>query len=141
MSLRFSIALLVLAAALAYALFKLRQARPTGGSEPASGEVIPQERLHQLIAAIPRGRVLTFAALLRQCGPDQEAGEIARAVRALAEQDHLPWWRVVRQEGTLGQVPPASAIGKKQQALLAEEGVKLQRGSFPLEDYEWESEK
>jgi len=136
-SLRFSIALLVLAAALAYALFKLRKARPTGNAEPASGEVVPQEKLHRLIGAIPRGRVLTFAALSRQCGPDLEAGEIARAVRALAEQDHLPWWRVVRREGSLGQVPPASAIGKKQQALLAEEGVKLQRGSFPLEDYEW----
>lgn len=137
MSLRFSIAVAVLSAAVAYALFKIYQARPGGGTRWGRAELTEEQRLHGLLGSIPAGRVMTLASLTEHSGGGQNAKQIAQAVRALANQDSIPWWRVVRQSGKSGQVMPASAAGKKQRQLLGEEGVRVKDGGFALAEYEW----
>jgi methylated-DNA-protein-cysteine methyltransferase-like protein len=135
LSLRFTIAIVALAAALAYALFKIYQARPVTRrvwNGPAEAE-----RLQVLLGSIPAGRVMTYAALAENLGAGQRTRKIAQAVRALADQDSVPWWRAVRQSGNMGQVLPASAVGNRQQQLLAEEGVIFKDGGFPLAEYDW----
>lgn len=127
----------MLSAALAYALFKIIQLRPGGRPKRGTVDATAQVRLHDVLGSIPVGRVITFAALSEHCELGGGARGAAKAVRALMDQDALPWWRVVRQHGATGQMPPASAIGKRQQQLLTEEGVKIEEGSFPLAEYEW----
>lgn len=135
MSLRFTIAIVALAAALVYSLFKIYQARPVarrGQHGPAEAE-----RLQALLGSIPAGRVMTFAGLAAHLGTGQGTRNIVQALRALANQDAAPWWRAVRQSGNMGQVLPASALGKRQRRLLAEEGVIFEKGEFALAEYEW----
>lgn len=135
MSLRFTIAILALAAALAYILFKIYQARPV--ARRAWNGPAEAERLHVLLGSIPVGRVMTFSGLAENLGAGQRTRKIAQAVRALADQDSVPWWRAVRQSGNMGQVLPASAVGNRQQQLLTEEGVIFKDGGFPLAEYDW----
>lgn len=137
MSLRFSIALLLLAASLAYALLKLYQARASARSRRVIIQLSDEERLHNLVSSIPAGSVMTFSTLAEHLGNDRDARQIVQSMRAFTGQDKVPWWRVVRQSGNMGQVMPASAIGKKQQQLLHEEGVQFKDGGFPLADYQW----
>ena len=135
MSLRFIIAIVALAAALVYALFKIYRARPVarrGQPDPPEAE-----RLQALLGSIPAGRVMTFSGLAAHLGAGLESRNIVEALRALANQDSAPWWRAVRKSGNMGQVLPASALGKKQQQLLAEEGVIFKDGGFALAEYEW----
>lgn len=135
MSLRFTIAIVALAAALAYALFKIHQARPLaqrGQHGPAEAE-----RLQALLGSIPAGRVMTLAGLAARLGTGQKTRNIVRVLRAFANQDSAPWWRVVRQSGNLGQVLTVSALGKRQQRLLTEEGVIFRDGGLALAEYEW----
>ena len=135
MSLRFTIAIAALAAALVYAQFKFYQARTA--ARPSQAGPPEAERLQALLGSIPAGRVMTFSGLAAHLGAGQGTRPIVQALRALANQDSAPWWRAVRQSGNMGQVLPASALGKRQQQLLAEEGVIFKDGGFALAQYEW----
>ena len=123
------------AAAWASALFKSHQARPW--AQRVQHGPAEAERLQALLGSIPAGRVMTLAGLAAHLGAGQETRNIVRVLRAFANQDSAPWWRVVRQSGNLGQVLTASALGKRQQQLLAEEGVIFRDGGLALAEYEW----
>jgi methylated-DNA-protein-cysteine methyltransferase-like protein len=149
-SLRFLVSLIVLLAALAYAAVKLaggmrrslrrsaRLADPPGtaGEEGPSGQ--PEEKVRALIRAIPKGRVVTFALLSAHAGPGFEVLKISREMRTFASEGELPWWRVVRREGQRGMVSSSAELGKKQQKLLEEEGIRFEGGTFNLTRYQWE---
>ena len=137
MSLRFSIALLLLAASLAYAVFKLYQGRSGSGPRRESAGLTDDERLQNLVSLIPSGMVMTYATVAEHSGTGKDLRQISQSMRAFAEENKVPWWRVVRQSGRMGQVMPASTMGKKQQQLLQEEGVRFKDGGFPLEEYQW----
>ncbi|HWL60451.1 MAG TPA: MGMT family protein [Microbacteriaceae bacterium] len=55
------------------------------------------EAVHELAAAIPPGRVMTYGSLAAALG-----SRAPRAVgRIMAHSDGLPWWRVVYADGHL----------------------------------------
>lgn len=66
------------------------------------------ERVLSLVECIPRGRVLSYgriAGILDEGGPRQVGHVMAY------DGGGVPWWRVVRADGSL----PASHIGKAQE--------------------------
>ncbi len=140
MSFRLAIALLLWGGAIFYAVLKLRV--PTPAERPATGAktaaAAREEPLARLIRSIPRGRVITFSALASRAGPGFEVSKISRELRALSDSNELPWWRVVRKEGSRGLVSSSPSMGEKQRRLLGGEGVKFQNDAFVLADYQWE---
>lgn len=71
-------------------------------------------RVVEVASAIPAGRVTTYGAIARAVGIDpRQAGRLVGRVA-----DEIPWWRVVRSDGT-----PAGCHGGIAPVLLASEGV------------------
>jgi alkylated DNA nucleotide flippase Atl1 len=88
------------------------------------------QRLGELVSAIPAGRVTTYGALA------DTVGTSARYVgRFLGRQGHeLPWWRVVNAAGN--PVPAARAEAMQR---LIDDGVALNSdGRVDLEVASWD---
>jgi methylated-DNA-protein-cysteine methyltransferase-like protein len=80
-----------------------------------------QVRIHAVVADLEHGEVVSYGEVARRAG---RAGA-ARAVGGfLAEHGAvLPWWRVVRADGSLAVHKP-----REQQRLLRAEGVEVRNG-------------
>lgn len=72
----------------------------------------------KVVRAIPRGAVLSYGDVARRAGAPRAARAVARA---LSRQHGLPWWRVIRADGTL-----AEAVADEQARLLRAEGVTVE---------------
>lgn len=82
-------------------------------------------RIYETVAAIPLGRVVSYAEVARRAGLPRAARLVGRA---LAEcPDEVPWHRVVNASGRIS-LPPGSAAAAEQQRRLAAEGVQLNTG-------------
>lgn len=69
---------------------------------PALEELIPE-----IVAAIPAGRVMSYSQVAAHAG-----SRAARAVgKFMAHSDgSLPWWRVIRADGTVHESLAAAAL-------------------------------
>jgi methylated-DNA-protein-cysteine methyltransferase-like protein len=75
--------------------------------------------VERAVRAIPQGETASYAKVALMAGKPGAARAVVRALHSLSG---IPWWRVIRSDGTLApQV--ASEQGKK----LAAEGVTLPR--------------
>jgi methylated-DNA-protein-cysteine methyltransferase related protein len=85
------------------------------------------ERVREVVAAIPPGRVLAYGDVAARAGLRS-----ARLVgRIMAEDGHdLPWHRVLRADGT-----PAPHIAREQLARLRAEGVLATDGRISMARY------
>src|SRR5260370_39756389 len=71
----------------------------------------------RVVKAIAKGSVLSYSQVALRAG---KPGGARAVVRALHRLGGIPWWRVIRADGTL-----ASEIAAKQAPLLVREGVPL----------------
>ena len=78
--------------------------------------VAAERRVIAAIRAIPEGFVRTYGDV--SPGAPRFAGHVLRTVHA----PDIPWWRVVRADGSL-------AAGDKQRARLVDEGVPFRPGA------------
>lgn len=69
----------------------------------------------RVVKAIAKGSVLSYSQVALRAG---KPGGARAVVRALHRLSGIPWWRVIRADGTL-----ASEIAAKQAPLLVREGV------------------
>ena len=76
------------------------------------------ERVAGIVRAIPRGQTLSYSAVAAFAG---RPGGARAVVRALQSQKGLPWWRVIRADGTL-----ALEVEAEQARKLRAEGVKVE---------------
>lgn len=74
-----------------------------------------EQRILAAIRAIPEGFVRTYGDV--SPGAPRLAGQILRRT----DERGLPWWRVVRADGSL-------AVGERQRRLLDSEGVPFRDG-------------
>lgn len=97
------------------------------------------QRVWNVVQAIPRGRVATYrqvAALAGIEGP-AAARQVGYALAALRPGSRVPWHRVVNVRGT---VSPRARLGREaeQYARLAAEGVACDtQGRIDLDVFEW----
>jgi methylated-DNA-protein-cysteine methyltransferase related protein len=82
---------------------------------PGSG----REAVLARVRAIPEGFVRTYGDV------SPGAPRFAGAVLFATNDDDVPWWRVVRADGSL-------AKGARQAAYLREEGVPMRRGRVQM---------
>lgn len=91
-------------------------------------------RVHTLLHAIPKGRVISYGALgkLAGCGPRQ----IGQVLRRLPKNTRLPWFRVINSAGKIS-LPPGSGY-ERQRRLLENEGVEFSlKGRIDLNRFGW----
>lgn len=98
------------------------------GSDPASppgfdlGGTDFQRRVWRVIAAIPRGQVISYAELARRAGNPRAVRAAAQACGANPVPLLVPCHRVIASDGTLGGFGGGLAMKR---ILLAREGVDL----------------
>ncbi len=86
--------------------------------KPVSSKFI--ERVHAVVAKIPRGSMMTYAAVAKKAG----SPGAARAVGTLMAKNYdpkIPCHRVIRSDGKIGNYNRGGP--KKKRALLIKEGA------------------
>lgn len=91
-----------------------------------------RERVWQIVAAIPPGRVATYGQVANLAGMPNQSRLVGRILSKLPPGTRLPWHRVINAQGRISN--PAAA---RQQERLAAEGVTLIGGKVRLKDYQW----
>jgi alkylated DNA nucleotide flippase Atl1 len=86
------------------------------------------EAIFDAVEAIPRGRVSTYGTIGRLVGVGPR--RVARALSAGGGA--VPWWRVLRADGTV-----AEPVRVRQLELLAGEGVPMRDGRVDLAAVRW----
>lgn len=95
------------------------------------------ERVYDVLALIPRGKVTTYGAIARKIGAPRSSRAVGYALHANPKPVEYPCHRVVNREGRLA---PAFAFGgiDVQRQLLENEGVKVNDDyTVDLEAYLW----
>lgn len=93
------------------------------------------EKVYEIVAKIPRGRVTTYGQIARMIGNPRLSRAVGYALNT--SPDGLPCHRVVNQEGRLARVFEHDGINE-QRLLLEEEGVSFTPdGRVRMEAHMW----
>jgi methylated-DNA-protein-cysteine methyltransferase-like protein len=80
-------------------------------------------RILAAIRSVPAGKVSSYRDIARNAGLPNGARQVARALHSMSEKHSLPWYRIIRSDGTIAL---ASCRGLEvQTALLRAEGVEV----------------
>ena len=108
-----------------------------------AGEIGFRDAVYAVVQRIPDGQVLGYGQVAALMGSPRAARQVGYALAALPPEradplaaDAVPWWRVIRTDGSIArQGDPAR--GDHQQALLEAEGVALSAERVPMERFQW----
>ena len=92
------------------------------------------QRVYQVVAMIPEGRVATYGTVARLAGSPRAARQVGGILCRLPADTRLPWHRVVNRFGT-SSLPEEGC--RQQQALLAAEGLECS-APLDLQRYGWQ---
>ncbi len=95
------------------------------------------ERIWQVVAAIPKGRVATYGQVADLAGLPRAARLVGRTMSNLPKGSKLPWFRVLNSRGELSFARD-TASWRRQRDKLAAEGVTLIKGRLSLKVYRWQ---
>jgi methylated-DNA-protein-cysteine methyltransferase-like protein len=88
------------------------------------------EKIYATVGKVPKGKVATYGQIAHLCGIPTQARQVGYALAALKRNPkNIPWQRIVNAQG--------KTFADKQQALLEEEGIVIQKGSVDLKRYQW----
>jgi len=95
------------------------------------------QRIWQVVALIPQGRVATYGEVARQAGLPGGARRVGRALGALPVGTRLPWHRVINARGRLS-LPEGGRGHHTQRERLEAEGIVFRAsGSIDLRRFGW----
>ncbi len=95
-----------------------------------------REKIWQVVAQIPRGRVATYGQVARLAELPGYARYVGYTMKNLPAGTKLPWFRVVNSQGRLS-FPQDSSQYESQKKKLESEGVVFIGGRFSLTEYQW----
>jgi methylated-DNA-protein-cysteine methyltransferase-like protein len=91
-------------------------------------------RIVEAIRAVKPGAVSSYGGIARRAGLANGARQVVRVLHTLAEQEKLPWHRIVRKDGSIA-LPPDRG-GDLQAAMLRSEGVTVSKaGKIDMAKY------
>lgn len=117
--------------ALAPARFRPRHAPPT-----ALERSIRRDRIWEIVARIPPGKVSTYGEIARAAGIPRGARQVGRALRACPAQLGLPWHRVLAAGG---RIALPGDRGQEQRLRLEYENVPFAGSRVRLDLCRWEA--
>ncbi|MDW8845921.1 MGMT family protein [Erwinia sp. MMLR14_017] len=95
-----------------------------------------QQRIYQILAAIPCGKVTTYGDIARLAGSPRAARQVGGVLKRLPEGSKLPWHRVINRLGEISLT--GDDLDRQRQALL-QEGVDVSpEGKVVLSLYRWQ---
>lgn len=93
-------------------------------------------RIREVIARIPRGRVLSYGSAAALAGLPNGARQVVRVLHSSAESSGLPWHRLVRKDGSIAL--PVGGGFELQRKLLRLEGITVSReGKVDMSRFGW----
>ncbi|NMT64766.1 MGMT family protein [Marinobacter orientalis] len=99
-------------------------------------EPTKDQKIWQVVAAIPAGRVASYGQVAHMAGLGRQARYIGRALGKLPEGHAIPWYRVIRSDGRIA-FPIGSEAFEVQARSLREEGVEVVNGRVAMRRYGW----
>ena len=87
-------------------------------------EPSPEERIWQVVALIPRGRVATYGQVAALAGMPRHARLVGRTLRNLPARSRLPWHRVINASGRIS-LRSGTDGHREQRTRLEAEGVEF----------------
>ena len=100
------------------------------------GELGFRAAVYAAVGRIPRGSVLGYGMVGAVLGRPRVARQVGYALAALEPGTEVPWWRVIRSDGSVAlQGDPVR--GPTQIALLRAEGVEVQGNQVDMGRYRW----
>ncbi|SEA31147.1 O(6)-alkylguanine repair protein YbaZ [Microbulbifer marinus] len=87
-----------------------------------------------MLAAVPRGRVITYGDLAEMAGYPRAARLAGQTLRKLPRDTKLPWHRVINAQGRISLPEPGA---QRQREKLEKEGVAFLRGRVDMRKYRW----
>ncbi len=78
-------------------------------------------QVYAVVRLIPRGKVMSYGGVARQCGRPGMARAVGYALHSLPKHERVPWWRVINSYGRISIPDPQAAA--TQRDLLVGEGV------------------
>ena len=100
-------------------------------TEPAK-----DQKIWQVVAAIPAGRVASYGQVADMAGLGRQARYIGRALGKLPRGHAIPWYRVIRSNGQIA-FPIGSEAFEIQAQTLREEGVIVVDGRVSMRQFGW----
>lgn len=95
------------------------------------------QRIWQVVAAIPPGRVATYGGVAQKAGIARAARRVGHALRGLPANTRIPWHRVVNAQGRIS-LPAGSPSHAMQRDRLQQEGIEFRpNGTIDLRRYSW----
>ena len=77
------------------------------------------QQVYEVVKLIPRGKVMSYGGVARQCGHPGLARTVGYALHSLQPGARVPWWRVINSAGRIS-IPGAEASDTQRRKLLAE---------------------
>jgi methylated-DNA-protein-cysteine methyltransferase-like protein len=100
---------------------------------------MPSEETNKIIAvlkSIPRGKVASYGTVASLAGLRNGARQVVRILHSSSEKDGLPWYRLLRKDGSIA-LPPGEGF-ELQVSLLKKEGVAVSaEGKVDLGRFGW----
>ncbi|MBN1209271.1 MAG: MGMT family protein [Myxococcaceae bacterium] len=100
----------------------LRKKQPGARSTPRGAPLPFFEAVMRAVRAIPRGEVRSYSQVALYAGRPGAARGVGHELRSLPPLRSVPWWRVVRADGTL-----APTVAHEQARRLRLEGVQVEQ--------------
>jgi methylated-DNA-protein-cysteine methyltransferase-like protein len=95
------------------------------------------QRIYSVVKRIPRGRVATYGQVAGLAGLVNHARQVGYALQSLADDDAVPWQRVVNAKGEISPRGHPYAVVQQRQ-MLEREGVAFDAsGRIPLKRFLW----
>jgi len=95
-----------------------------------------RERVHAIVAKIPKGKVATYGQVAKLAGAPGAARGVGACMRTNKDTKSVPCHRVVGASGKLTGYAYGSGIGTKKK-LLEKEGVAFKGGAVDLAKSGW----
>lgn len=96
-----------------------------------------RDLVYDAVREIPPGQVLGYGHVAARVGHPRMARQVGWALAALEPGETVPWWRVIRSNGTLAlQGDPGR--GPLQRRLLEDEGVDFQNDKVDMRRFHWD---
>jgi len=102
----------------------------------AMTELSVEQRIWQVVHAIPEGCVCTYGEVAKLAGLGRGARLVGRTLGKLPEGSKLPWHRVINAKGELS-FDAHSERYQEQQRRLQQEGVVFVGRKIRLKDFLW----
>lgn len=94
-----------------------------------------EQRIWQVVHAVPEGRVATYGQVARLAGIPGLARFVGRTLSQLPSDNVLPWHRVLRADGRIALVDTPS--GDEQIRRLKAEGVEVINSRVAIKRFQW----